>query len=392
MGIINNTFVEDSYIQLPNLKDLCKENGIKFELNKRDFVNAVEKFGSENTENKTIVLKWAFETIKAGTKDLCYRKIYRIDKKHKNFDSMKKIINDAYPNCPQESLFKYQNTKNTELINFEIYTNGSGEIDKISFIFSGLVFEGERNTEANKSVVYPIFVDLYMKEGFIVTRQKPKSKIYAITESNLLLSENHIDTTKHATRIMDELMKNLEFNYDLKNLDAKNKVYQMQFKLYEKYTVTPNEILDQIELLNKDINEFVKNIFDYLDLSFTQYENAIQDLLIFAEKYIAISGDNEEYFKKNNEAYLIKVVSDDELDKTKVDTSSSALYPLQCTEAFYDSKKAIIKSKQCDKLNLCFKRKNKKHFHEESIVFQFLCNSNFGGGGGGGGNQICALC
>ena len=42
---------------------------------------------------------------------------------------------------------------------------------------------------------------------------------------------------------------------------------------------------------------------------------------------------------------------------TKIDAASAITKPLQCTDIFYDSKKSIMNTKECRKLNLCYNRK-----------------------------------
>ena len=67
-------------------------------------------------------------------------------------------------------------------------------------------------------------------------------------------------------------------------------------------------------------------------------------------------------FKEDRDAYLIKVCSDDETELTSINTKSEKSVPLQCTEAFFDSKKSVIKGQQCKKLNMVFKRNDETYF------------------------------
>ena len=71
-----------------------------------------------------------------------------------------------------------------------------------------------------------------------------------------------------------------------------------------------------------------------LNLDIRNKSKAIIDARILAEKFISIDGKNEEVFTKDREAYLVKVTADDEMDLTRIDTTSSSAVPLQCTEAF----------------------------------------------------------
>lgn len=75
------------------------------------------------------------------------------------------------------------------------------------------------------------------------------------------------------------------------------------------------------------------------------------------EKYISIESNMENEFKADRDAYIIKIAADDALQMTKIDAASAITKPLQCTDIFYDSKKSIMNTKECRKLNLCYNRK-----------------------------------
>ena len=72
------------------------------------------------------------------------------------------------------------------------------------------------------------------------------------------------------------------------------------------------------------------------------------------------------------------MTSDDVQETTHIDTSSSWEKPLQCTEAFFDSKKPIINSKKCQNINLCFKRKNRIYFGNNPFIVKFTTKSQYG--------------
>ena len=105
---------------------------------------------------------------------------------------------------------------------------------------------------------------------------------------------------------------------------------------------------------------------------------AILDAEIFVEKFISINGNNEDIFKEDRPAYLIKVTADDEIELTKIDTTSDKKVPLQCTEAFFDSKKAVVKSKKCKRLNLIFKRNDETYLSNNPLVVRLGTTKNFG--------------
>ena len=67
------------------------------------------------------------------------------------------------------------------------------------------------------------------------------------------------------------------------------------------------------------------------------------------------------------------------LKKTEIDTTSDKKIPLQCTEAFFDSKKSVVKSKKCKRLNLIFKRTDETYFTKANpLVVQLGTHKNYG--------------
>lgn len=377
MGIINNTFLYDEYIQIPNLKKFAKEHGLHVSLGKPDLIKEVEKYAGKGQKEKQELVEWALKTIKAGSKEFCYRKIYHIEPKHRDPVEVKEMIAQIYPNCPFENLLEYKNTDKLELIDYEIVKNNNGQVEIVSFIFSSLVFETARNPDGDK-IIYPIFVDVFMESGFVFTRQKPKATIYNIPEAGILLKENHITTDNYANDVLSDVIKCLDFAIDQDTQDVRLKSHQMQYKLYEKYAITPMEVLKKMTSIKSESIKFANEVFDKLNLTTKNLDNAIKDLEIFAEKYISINGEHEEDFKNVDEAYLVKVVTGNAQEMTKMDTTSALEQPLQCTEAFYDSKKATMKSKKCDKLHLCYKRIDDEYHHNKSIPFQFSAKKKFG--------------
>lgn len=126
-------------------------------------------------------------------------------------------------------------------------------------------------------------------------------------------------------------------------------------------------------------NSFVNKIFEDLHLDPRNKEKALLDAKILLEKFISINGNNEDEFKKDRLAYLIKVSADDEVELTKIDTTSDKRIPLQCTEAFFDSKKSVIKSRKCKRLNLIFKRTDETYFTKANpLVVQLGTHKNYG--------------
>lgn len=229
--------------------------------------------------------------------------------------------------------------------------------------------------------MYPIFVEVYLEEGFIVSRAKAKSTLYPYDAENPMLhGETRINTMYKAVTAMDRIIKALEFSTELDSKKVANENSKMLYKLYDKYTFTPADVNAQIESQRTLIVGFVDQLFKNLSLDIQNKEKALVDACILTEKFISINGDNESVFKEDREAYLIKVSSDDETELTSINTKSEKTVPLQCTEAFFDSKKSVIKSEQCKKLNMVFKRQDETYFTglNRQLEVQFGTKKNFG--------------
>ena len=165
-----------------------------------------------------------------------------------------------------------------------------------------------------------------------------------------------MDTMDYAVSIIDKLVDMFEFETDTNTKRVKNENSQMLYRLYEKFTFTPTDVVEKVNAKVDIANSFVNKIFEDLHLDPRNKEKALLDAKILLEKFISINGNNEDEFKKDRLAYLIKVSADDEVELTKIDTTSDKRIPLQCTEAFFDSKKSVIKSRKCKRLNLIFNK------------------------------------
>jgi hypothetical protein len=153
----------------------------------------------------------------------------------------------------------------------------------------------------------------------------------------------------------------------------------MLYRIYEKYSFTPADVVEKVQSQKDLINGFVNQVFTNLNLDVRNKEKAILDAEIFVEKFISINGNNEDIFKEDRPAYLIKVTADDEIELTKIDTTSDKKVPLQCTEAFFDSKKSVVKSKKCKRLNLIFRRTDETYFLKSNpLVVQLGTHKNHG--------------
>lgn len=370
----------DNYLQNPIMRRFLKVNKLEMVNTRADYIASIERFSNESEENEELVRKWLLKIVKEGSKELCYRKIRGIGERHKDPLTVDAKIKEAFPDCPRKNILTYKNTDKLEMIEYHIITNRNGETEKLEFTFSKLYLCGEEGKEG-ETTVYPIFVEVYLNEGFIVSRAKAKSTLYPYDENNpTTYGMTRINTMAVAVSALDQIVNALEFSVELDNKKVVNENSRMLYRLYDKYSFTPADVETKIDTQKELITDFVNQLFDNLSLDIRNKEKALLDGRILVEKFISINGDNEAVFKQDREAYLIKVCSDDELDLTSINTKSEKSVPLQCTEAFFDSKKSVVKGQQCKKLNMVFRRKDETYFTGviRQLEVQFGTKKNFG--------------
>lgn len=369
----------DDYLQNPILRRFLKDHSIRFVDNRADYLNAIQQFSEQSEENFNETSLWLQNVAKEGSKEMCYRKIYGICEWHKDKALVEAKINEFFPECPRKNILTYTNTGNRVMIGYDILTNDDNEVTKIDFIFSQLCLYGETGKLGNVTV-FPVFVEVYLNNGFVVSRAKAKSTLYQYDESNpFLVNDYKIDTMTYAVSAIDLIVDLFGFEVTTNPQIVKSEIAQMLYKIYEKFTFTPTDVAEKV-LSQKDlVNGFVNCLFDNLALDPRNKDKAIMDAQILVEKFISINGNNEDIFKLDRPAYLIKVTADDEIELTKIDTASFKQIPLQCTEAFFDSKKSVIKSRKCKRLNLIFKRQNEKYFSKNNpLVVQLGAQKDYG--------------
>jgi hypothetical protein len=368
----------DDYLQNPIMRRFLKEHKIEFVENRADYINAIGEFADQSKENKREVRDWLLKIVKEGSKEICYRKIHGIEEWHRDPVLVEAKIKEVYPDCPMKNILTYTNTGERTMIEYHIITNDDDEVTRIDFTFSKLFLYGETG-KAGDVTIFPVFVEVYLDDGFVVSRGKAKSTLYRYDEKNhFLLGEYKVDTMSYAVSAIDKIIEMFGFETETNAKIIKNENSQMLYRIYEKYSFTPADVEDKVKSQKDVIKGFVDQIFSNLQLDVRNKEKAILDADIFVEKFISINGDNEEIFKEDRPAYLIKVSADDEIELTKIDTTSNKKVPLQCTEAFFDSKKSVVKSKKCKRLNLIFRRNDETYLKGNPLVVQLGTHKNHG--------------
>ena len=362
------------------MRRFLKQHGLAFVNTRAEYIRKLEEFSNLKKENEDILKDWLLKIVKEGSKEVCYKKVHHINNNLLDFSFVSHKIENAYPDCPMSNILEYKNTNEYELIEYHIITDEENQVKKIEFTFSTLYLCGE-GEKAGEAIVFPVFIEVYLKEGFIVSRNKAKSTLYPYDGEHFsYLGEKRIDTMKIAEQRMDEIIKLFDFDVENDSKRVKNLNARMLYKLYCDYSFTPADVEEMIDTQNDLMNAFVNQLFQNLSLDVRNKEKALLDARIFVEKFISINGDNEEVFTKDRPAYLIKISSNDENELTSMDAKSSKSVPLQCTEAFFDSKKSVTQGKICKKLSLVFKRENEDYFTgcNQQLEIQFGAKGTYG--------------
>ena len=377
---IPNFMDSDDYLQIPVVQKFCSENNLKLKNTRPECINVIKEYANICDENKQKVITWLEKVAKEGTKDVCYREIYDIPNEYFEKELLENKLHKIFPECPFENVTMYHNTYDRIVINYKIFTDETGKTNKISFCFSSNVLTDiSGQAEQGADTVYPVYVDIYLKERFAFGIGKAKSTIYRYNDEKILSAINHIDTQKYIMECVDDIIEKLEIKTDDNQYRMKNRNEKILFNLYTTFSFTPPEVVQEISSANEEVRSFVDMIFEKFLLDAKNKDIAMADMQIFLEKMISINGDNMDIFKEGRDAYLIKVGANDELQMTSIDTKSTdRRMPLQCTEAFFDSKKSVMKGSKCKKLSLCFKRKNSKYFGKVPFEVQFSFRETYG--------------
>ena len=364
--------LSDEYVHSLRLKNFCLEHKMPVSEVKADLLKHVVTYAGDDKMASAYkeTYDWFLDTIKSGSKEFCLKKVYIPDS---TLDNVLEIISNNYERCTQQDILSYTNTERFELVNYKICYTGQGRVSMISFLFSGMVLEGSKELEIGDKIIYPIYIDVYVEQGFIVARYKPKTTIYSCSESDIIYKENRFKVLDKAIELINNLMRILKMQ-DM-DINPIQKWGQMMYKLYLKYSFTPEHIQEKVNSMESMRNLFIDKMFEELGLKEINKSKAKEDLNIFCEKFVSINGNMEKIFKEDREAYLIKIMSDDILQMTRIDTASIGQRPLQCSDAFFDGKKSILNTKECKVLHLCF---NRKRYYLGSFTVQLTSAKGFG--------------
>lgn len=356
----------ESYLVIPVMRKFCFDNKLKQHNTREELLEEILAFASKNNENKVKFLNWFDNCLREGIKHFYMRSFYTDDRLIsvlRNLDDCTGYLETCFSNCPNTFIPLSTHEHDLKLISCKVLLDEDNLVNRIIFNFTILLLTGDDEVNNGERIIYPIFVDLDLKNNIILGRAKPKSKLYSITNqaTDVLLYNDKTDTKNLILKAMDLICEKL----DLKYFDANrcNTTYKsVIYKILKEYTFTPEEIQNKINSVSDKLDNFINDLFAELDIPLlNNYNNAKEDLNIFVEKYISINYEDQSIFTKDREAYPVKLSATDS-EYTKVSECSMDREPLQHKEKFFDNKKSIERDETCDAITLCFKRKNPKYF------------------------------
>lgn len=374
-NIIPNTFIRNNedYFTLPCIKKFIKNNNITKGDDKsirEDLIGLIEEFGKSSSENKEVVLNWADEILKEGIKDL-HLTGYNYNDKPVNLEKVKLLLESKLLDKKGRHICEARHTYSEQLLNFKIHNTELGQT--ISLVFSRL-FTLYRK-EQKESVIYPIFIDIYIDKKLISGRAKSKSDLYYED-----ISEFDIKTAKSAKadkiirNTIDEVLQIFGWSSNYKRGFYQENLYM----LLEKYTFTPKEINDILDNNISLINDFVPDFISAFGIPQVADKKIKDDLLTIAEKYISVYWPKPQIFTENRQAYPTKLNTTDD-EESKLQQSAAENEPLQSKEIFFDNKRMLNYVKRCDSVRFVFRRKYRMYF---SVSFDVIIQSD---------NKYCIL-
>lgn len=354
-----------NYIILPVLKDFCSKHHIKCDVqNRADLLRIIEDYANENNKNENEVLTFLDECYKEGTKIL---KIKKIDKESEiSEEYINNRICKVYNDYGNSFIMKSTPQKDLTLINYSTEVE-EGVVKKIEFTFTIQILTGNYLKEDEGEVVlYPVFVDLDMQNGFIIGRAKPTTLVFDFDGHSLKFDISK----KHGyIEYIDLAIEKVKLLLEIEEEDRSKAMIGFKravFYLLESFSFTPEEIEKKMKLFEGKIGDILQEFEETYDiyLSDKLKNSARYDLNIFIEKFLSITYPDKDIFIKDRKAYPYRIsVMDHEF--VTVDETAGLRAPIQKKEAFFDNKKAIFYNKRCDKVHLCFKRINDKYFGKQ---------------------------
>lgn len=350
----------ESYITIPALKRFAKEqrkNNLKMTGDRAEIMRYIEEYAQMSPENEEIVLEWLDQVIIEGIKDV------QIKYLNQEFQT-DLLFNDEYLQEKLESLLKPGEkrhliglyTEELKLFRYQIIKHSS-KGRSIKLYLGKLLCTFDKNTQIASTSPYPIFVEIYIDYGIIVTRAKSKSGLFKYMD-NFSLKEADSTTVEKEIEIAGDTVCSWLNLQTLPTVSSNPKFKQKLYTMLEKYTKTPTEISDLIKNKSSQIDNIINNIMsDICNLKPRYKDDVKSNVLNMIEKYFSISYPDKSIFTQNRDAYPLKLNATDE-EESRVEQIAAMEEPLQSKAIFFDNKKMLQKNQTCDVILFKVKRIN----------------------------------
>lgn len=377
---------DSDYITIPVMKKFCFENDLRVTGNRMDFIQQIEEFANRNQDNEAKVILWLEEVLKMGIKTCIITKINPINNTQTDNDIEEKI-NAAFPSFKQKNIINCQPEKETKLYKYELEKDENGDVVRASFYYIiSLVKVINNYSDTGKTISYPVYIDIDLKNGFCISRAKSSSGLFKVgQEQNKIETSNATSSEKLMKFCATKILNVIEWVPEDVQI-TKNTFKKVIFKILDSYTKTPRLIQNKIDGVQEECKIFAEDIFRKVGIDLNGKSNkddVLYDLKIFVEKYISITYPDKSIFMEDRKAYPVKFLAQDN-EFTKIQEHTSGDDPLQSKKAFFDSKKVVYTNKKCDQITLCQEREAKKYYTDKyftvslslvngSCMVKFMC-------------------
>ena len=371
----------EDYITLTAIRSFMRnhpEGKFKVSLPREELLDSIIDFGNQNDSNSETVLNWIDAVLQEGIKDIYLQYAPISEEMQLLFTSKSGIENylDAYRNKTLNHHVCMNTYGQQYILVSALYIENS---KRITFVYCRKLHVHDKKNRTTKEIDYPVIADYFLDSAWLLIRAKPRSNLYIFNPDGFDIEEAESTTTEKEIRLVSSLVgKILQVQKESKSFisaQLKNKI----FNLLHAYSNTPTEIAKVMEEKKSEIQDIANNIQtlctvpNYCNISQSMAKDLKEDIFNIIEKYLSINWKDKNIFIKDRMAYPVKLSATDE-EESKVEQSAALEEPLQTKALFFDNKKMLYKSKQCDGVVFQWKRKNPENFLRDSFAVRIFVN------------------
>ena len=361
----------EGFITLPALKKFTKDIGKKEFRTTEDratLLKNIEKFANESSTNEEMVLNWIDSILKEGIKEV-HVKLLNISLEKKafleNYKCVNKILADnIYDNNKKHLYNNY--TADIRLFRYDITDSIHGRV--ITLYMGKLLCMFDKKEKTSRTIMYPIVADIYPSQDIVAVRAKSKADLYKFMEEFAIDAATRAYVDKEIEQAFIFISNLFSFEFK-KPIEASTEFKRRLFMLLDRFTKTPECILQMIQEKKEDIEKIKQLIVnDICKLSISKYGKDVEaDVSNMIEKYFSISYPDKKIFTRERDAYPLKLLASDD-EESKVEQTAGLAEPLQSKAIFFDNKKMLQKSRKCEGVKFVFRRLNTLYTSKDFIV------------------------